>query len=132
MMQREIPMMAVLAPPALLDEAVLEGCKNFKQALAVSMGMARTNITDNNLADTLGLLPCVWSRIKNQPKNRPAYLSPDSFTSLFDALGNVGVLQWLAMRAGYSLVPRAETRAQRLRRELAELEAMECDVRRVA
>lgn len=125
MMQRELPMMTVIAPPALLDESLLEGCASFKQALAVSMGLARSNIADNNLADTLGVLPCVWSRIKNQPKNRPAFLSPDSFTTLFDALGNVGVLQWLALRAGYSLVPRAETRKQRLRRELAELEARE-------
>jgi hypothetical protein len=132
MMQRQFPMVSLVEPPALLDEAVLEKCANFKQALAVSMGLARSNIADNNLADTLGVLPCVWSRIKNQPKNRPAYLSPDSFSSLFDALGNVGVLQWLAMRAGYSLVPRAETRAQRLRRELAELEAAEGDVRRCA
>ena len=125
MMQRQIPMMAAIDPPALLDEAVLERCHNFKQALAVSMGLARTNIADNNLADVLGVLPCVWSRIKNQPKNRPAYLSPDSYPGLFDALGNVGVLQWLAMRAGYALVPRAETRAQRLRRELAEIESLE-------
>lgn len=125
MMQRQIPMMAVIEPPALLDEAVLEKCTNFKQALAVSMGMARTNISDNNLADSLGVLPCVWSRIKNQPKNRPAFLSPDSYPGLFNALGNVGVLQWLAMRAGYTLVPRAESRATRLRRELAEAEALE-------
>lgn len=123
MMQRQFPMMAVLQRPALLDEAVLEKCSSFKQALAVSMGMARTNITDGNLADTLGLLPCVWSRIKNQPKNRPAYLSPDSFAALFDALGNVGVLQWLALRAGFRLVPIAETREQVLERELADLRA---------
>lgn len=125
MMQRQINVMTAIEPPALLDEAILEKCGNFKQALAVSLGMARTNIADNNLADSLGVLPCVWSRIKNQPKNRPAYLSPDSFTGLFNAVGNVGVLQWLAMRAGYSLVPRAESRATRLRRELAELEALE-------
>ena len=125
MMQRQMPMMSTIEPPALLDEAILEKCSNFKQALAVSMGLARTNIADNNLADSLGVLPCVWSRIKNQPKNRPAYLSPDSFPNLFYALGNVGVLQWLAMRIGYQLVPRVETPLQKARRQLAELEAME-------
>jgi hypothetical protein len=125
MMQRQFPMMSVIEPPSLLEEAYVEKCANFKQALAVSMGLARTNISDNNLADTIGVLPCVWSRIKNQPKNRPAYLSPDSFQDLCAALGNVGVLQWLALKAGYRLVPIAETRAQRLRRELAELEMAE-------
>lgn len=125
MMQRQIPMMGVIPPPALLDEALIEGCANFKQALAVSMGLARTNASDANVADAVGVLPCVWSRIKNQPKNRPAYLSPDSYNDLFAALGNVGVLQWLALKAGYSLVPRAETKRQRLERELAELKAAE-------
>ncbi len=125
MMQRQIPMMAVIPPPALLDPAVIESCANFKQALAVSMGLARTNASDASIADSLGILACVWSRIKNQPKNRPAYLSPDSYNDLFAALGNVGVLQWLADKAGYSLVPKAESRKERLRRELAELEASE-------
>lgn len=124
-MQREIPMLSVIKAPAMLDEALLEKCTTFKQALAVSMGLARTNIADANLADTLGVMPCVWSRIKNQPKNRPAYLSPDSFSALSEALGNRGVLQWLAMQQGCRIVPREETRAQRLRRELAELEAQE-------
>jgi hypothetical protein len=125
MMQRQIPMMGVIPAPALLDEALLDTCANFKQALGVSMALTRTNITDANIADSLSLLPCVWSRIKNQPKNRPAFLNPDSFNDLFAALGNVGVLQWLAYRAGYSLVPRAETKRQRLERELAELVAQE-------
>lgn len=124
-MQREIPMMAAIKAPAMLDEAVLERCNNFKQALAVSMGLARSNISDANLADALGLMPCVWSRIKNQPKNRPAYLSPDALSVLSEALGNRGVLQWLAMQQGCRIVPREETRAQRLRRELAEIEAAE-------
>jgi len=125
MMQRQMPMMSVIAPPSLLDEALLDSCANFKQALAVSMGLARTNASDASVADSLGVLPCVWSRIKNQPKNRPAFLNPDSFNDLFAALGNVGVLQWLAYRAGYSLVPRAETKRQRLERELAEIVAAE-------
>lgn len=125
MMQRQIPMMGVIPPPALLDEALLDSCANWKQALGVSMAMARTNATDANIADAVNVLPCVWSRIKNQPKNRPAYLSPDSYNDLFAALGNVGVLQWLAYKAGYSLVPRAETKRQRLERELAELKAQE-------
>lgn len=109
----------------MLDEALLEKCTSFKQALAVSMGLARTNIADANLADQLGVMPCVWSRIKNQPKNRPAYLSPDLLSSLSEALGNRGVLQWLALQQGCRIVPREETRAQRLRRELAELEEQE-------
>jgi hypothetical protein len=125
MQQREMRMMQVIAPPALLDEALLEKCSNWKQALAVSMGLARGQIADSCLADDLGVLPCVWSRIKNQPKNRPAYLSPDAYPALYAHLGNVGVLQWMALKAGFSLVPRAETRAQRLRRELAELERSE-------
>ena len=125
MMQRQIPMMAVIPPPALLDEALLDSCTTFKQALAVSQGLSRTNAADANIADAVGVLPCVWSRIKNQPKNRPAFLNPDSFNDLFAALGNVGVLQWLAYRAGYSLVPRAETKRQRLERELAEIVAAE-------
>lgn len=124
-MQREMPLMSVIHPPAMLDEALLERCATFKQALAVSMGLARSNASDASIADSLGLMPCVWSRIKNQPKNRPAYLSPDSLSVLSDVLGNRGVLQWLAMQQGCRIVPREETRAQRLRRELAELEAQE-------
>jgi hypothetical protein len=118
-------MMSVMPPPSLLDEALLDNCTTFKQALAVSQGLARTNASDASIADSLGILPCVWSRIKNQPQERPAYLNPNSFPTLYNALGNVGVLQWMAYQAGYSLVPRAETKRQRLERELAEIVAAE-------
>lgn len=108
-----------------VDEVLLERCKTFKQALAVSQGLARTNATDGALADAIGRDPAVWSRIKNKPKNRPAFMPEDEFLHLCTALGNLGPIQWLAMQAGCRLTRGAESRADKLRRELAEIEAQE-------
>ena len=84
--------------------------------------MGRRKPNDAALANAVGVLPCVWSRIQNKPKNRPAYTPEDRYPALCDALGNVGVIQWLAAQVGMELVPKVETREQLLRRELAEIE----------
>ncbi|THD06144.1 hypothetical protein B1991_14470 [Rhodanobacter lindaniclasticus] len=110
--------------PALdrIDDALIERCVSFQQALAVSRAMGRRKPNDAALANAVGVLPCVWSRIQNKPKNRPAYTPEDRYPALCDALGNVGVIQWLAAQVGMELVPKVETREQLLRRELAEIE----------
>jgi len=125
MNQREIPMMAALSRPELLDEALIERCQNFVQALGVARSQSRVHPADKSIAEEIGVQASVWSRIANKPKNSPAYMPEDQFPQLCEYLGNVGVLQWLAYRCGYRLVPIAETRAQKLRRELAEIEAAE-------
>lgn len=118
-------MMAAMPPLELLDEALLDGCTTFPQALGVSRAMARRKPSDGSLAETLGVQKSVWSRIQHKPKDSPAYMPEDRYEVLCEALGNVGVIQWLALRTGHRLVPIAETRAEKLRRELAELEAVE-------
>lgn len=122
MKQGELHILGAINALDFLDEAILERCKTFKQALAVSQGMARTNATDATIADAIGRDPAVWSRIKNKPKNRPAFMPEDEFPHLCAALGNRGVVQWLAMQVGCRLVVREESRADKLRRELAEIE----------
>lgn len=117
--------MAVMPSPELLDEALIDRCQNFVQALGVAHSQSRVHPSDKSIADELGLQASVWSRISNKPLNSPAYMPEDKFEALCKYIGNVGVIQWLAYRCGYRLVPIAETRAQKLRRELAEIEAAE-------
>lgn len=109
----------------LIDEQLIEQCGTFQQALGVSRAMARRKPADGVLAESLGLQKSVWSRIQHKPKDAPAYMPEDRYALLCESLGNVGVVQWLAYMVGHRLVPITETRAQRLRRELAELEQAE-------
>jgi hypothetical protein len=125
MNQKVFPMLGSVPSPELLDEALIERCQSFVQALGVSRSQSRVHPSNKAIAAELGLQPSVWSRIANKPKDAPAYMPEDKLPELCNHLGNVGVLQWLAYRAGFRLVPIAETRAQRLRRELAELEMLE-------
>lgn len=118
-------MMAVVPPMDLLDESLIAGCVTFPQALGVSRAMSRRKPTDGSLSESLGVQKSVWSRIQHKPKDSPAYMPEDRYEVLCEALGNVGVIQWLAYRTGHRLVPMAETEAQKLRRRLAELEAAE-------
>lgn len=123
--QGEFRMLAAVPEVELLDEKLIEQCVTFQQALGVSRALARRKPTDGVLAQILGVQGSVWSRIQHKPKDSPAYMPEDKFPLLCDALGNVGVIQWLAYRVGMRLVPIVETRKQRLRRELEELELAE-------
>lgn len=126
MKQGELHILGAINALDFVDEVLLERCKTFKHALAVSQGLARTNATDGSIADAIGRDPAVWSRIKNKPKNRPAFMPEDEYLHLCTALGNLGPLQWLAMQVGCRLQRGVESRAAKLRRELAEIEAQEC------
>ena len=125
MNQRTIPILAALPPLDVLDEAMFATCASFQQALGVARALGRRKWSDVSLADELGMQPSVWSRIQHKPANAPVYMPEDKLPTLCEAFGNVGILQWLAYRCGFRLVPIAETRTQRLRRELADLEAAE-------
>lgn len=109
----------------LLPEELIERCTSFTQALGVAVSQSRRHPSDKTIAEEVGVQPSVWSRISNKPKNAPAFMPEDKYAVLCALLGNVGVIQWLAYRAGFRLVPIVETRKQRLQRELAELEAQE-------
>jgi hypothetical protein len=109
----------------VLSDGVIERCKTFQEAVAVSRALGKRKPSDKSIAAGLGLQQSVWSRIQNKPKDSPAYLPEHKYGDLCRELGNVGVLQWLASQAGFRLVPVVESRADRLRRELAELEAEE-------
>jgi hypothetical protein len=106
-----------------LSEEVIERCKTFQEAVAVSRALGRCKPSDKSLAETIGVQASVWSRIQNKPKNAPAFMPEDRYGDLCRAFGNAGVLQWMAAQVGCRLVPVTETRADRLRRELAELES---------
>jgi hypothetical protein len=123
--QGEFRILASVPENELLDEKLIEQCATFQQALGVSRAMARRKLADGVIADGLGMQRSVWSRICHKPANSPAFMPEDKFADLCGLLGNLGVIQWLAYRTGHRLVPIAETRAQRLRRELAELELAE-------
>ena len=123
MHQQEMRIIGTVPALDLVDEGLIERCESFQQALAMSRAMARRKPTDGVLADQIGVLPCVWSRIQNKPKNRPAYMPEDAYKTVCESLGNVGLVQWLASQVGMSLVPKHETREQKLRRELAEIES---------
>ncbi|WP_458788914.1 hypothetical protein [Dyella jiangningensis] len=122
MHQQEMRILGQVPQLDLVDEGLIERCESFQQALAVSRAMGRRKPSDGVIADVVGVLPCVWSRIQNKPKNRPAYMPETGYKSLCDAVGNVGVVQWLANQVGMTLVPKRETREQQLRRELEEIE----------
>lgn len=123
MRQQEMRILGSVPHLDVLDESLIERCASFQQALAMSRAMARRKPSDASLADELGVLPCVWSRIQNKPKNRPAYMPEDAYKTICESLGNVGLIQWLAAQVGMTVVPKRETREQALRRELAELES---------
>lgn len=125
MKQQRFPMLSTVTSLDMLDDDLVQSCASFSQALGVSRAMGRRKWSDVSLSAELGLQPSVWSRIQHKPKDSPAYMPEDRFPTLCDALGNVGVLQWLCARVGYRMVPIAETFIQRKRRELAELEAAE-------
>jgi len=123
--QNAFAFLSVMPGVDLLSEELVDRCKTFTEALAVSRAMARTKRSDGALADALGVQRSVWSRIQHKPKDSPAYMPEDKVADLCRLVGNAGVIQFLAAQIGCRLVPIAETRAQRLRRELAELEAAE-------
>jgi hypothetical protein len=132
MHQQEIRILGQVPQLDLVDEGLIERCDSFQQALAVSRAMGRRKPSDGAIADVVGVLPCVWSRIQNKPKNRPAYMPEDGYKLFCDAVGNVGVVQWLADQVGMSLVPKRETREQQLERELVELRAAKTRTREAA
>jgi hypothetical protein len=123
MHQQEIRILSQTTPLDVVDDSLIERCVTFQQALAISRAMARRKPNDASLADSIGVLPCVWSRIQNKPKNRPAYLPEEAFAVLCNELGNVGLIQWLAAQVGMQVVPKRETREQALIRELEEIQA---------
>lgn len=132
MHQQEIRLLGTVPPLDKVDEGLIERCSSFQQALQISRAMGRRHPSDGVLADVIGVLPCVWSRIQNKPKNRPAYMPEDAYESVCKAVGNVGVIQWLADRVGYTLVPKAETREQVILRELEEIRAAKTRPREAA
>lgn len=121
-MQQEMHILSAVPALDLVDRDLILRCQSMQEALAVSRAMGRRKLSDAGLADAVGVCPSVWSRIQNKPKERPAYMPEDRYAALCEALGNVGIIQWLASRVGYDVVPMAETREQKLRRELAEIE----------
>lgn len=125
MNQRQFPILSAARPVELLPEELIDRCASFTQALGVAMSQSNRHPSDRTIAEELGVQASVWSRISNKPKNAPAFMPEDKYAVLCAALGNVGVIQWLAYQAGFRLVPIAETRKQKLQRELAEIEARE-------
>lgn len=123
MNQGVFSILSAVAGLDLLSDDMIERCKTFQEAVAVSRALGKRKPSDKVVAENIGIQPSVWSRIQNKPKNSPAYMPEDRYGDLCRSFGNVGVLQWLASQAGFRLVPVAETRADRLRRELAEIEA---------
>lgn len=121
--QRELRVFGAIPAMDFIDEELLSRCKDFSQALAICWALSRTKPTQDAMATQIGVDNAVMSRIARKPKNRPAYMPERAYAPLCELLGNVGVLQWLAAQVGCRLVPATETRAQKLRRELAALEA---------
>lgn len=132
MRQQEMRILGWVDHLDVLDDDLIERCTSFQQALAISRAMGRRKPSDGAIADTIGVLPCVWSRIQNKPKNRPAYMPEDAYAVICGALGNVGVVQWLAAQVGMQVIPKRETREQQLERELAEVRASKELVRQAA
>lgn len=132
MHQQEMRILGAVPQLERVDDGFIERCASFQQALAISRAMGRRKPSDSALADVIGVLPCVWSRIQNKPKNRPAYMPEDAYELFCSAVGNVGVIQWLADRVGYALVPKRETREQEIRRELEEIERAKTRTREAA
>lgn len=112
----------------LVADELIQHCPTFVQALGVARALSRKTISDGDLADTLGMQASVWSRIQRKPANSPAYMPEDKLPELCKALGNAAVLQWLAARLGFRLVPITDTDRKRaaLLQQLAQLESNAC------
>jgi hypothetical protein len=112
----------------LVADELIQHCPTFTQALGIARALSRKSISDGDLAETLGMQASVWSRIQRKPANSPAYMPEDKFAPLCRTLGNAAVLQWLAARIGFRLVPITETDRKRaaLLQQLANLEQSAC------
>ncbi len=117
--QGELRMLAEVLPPQFLADDLIEQCRTFQEALGVSRALARRKMSDGDLADTLGPQRSVLSRIQHKPKNSPAYMPEDRYGLLCEALGNVGIVQWLASQVGCTLVPARRVQRSTLLRESA-------------
>jgi hypothetical protein len=123
--QREMPFVQVLPPMRFLDEDDIARCKTFPQAFWLAQSQSNRGFTQDAIASHIGVDNGTMSRIIKKPKNRPAYLREDAFKDLCELFGNVGLIQWLAAQVNCKVVPATESRAERLRRELAEIEGQE-------
>ena len=125
MNQQSFRMLANVPQIAFVPDELIERCQTFQQAVNVSRAFSSRNLSDASIADSLGMQASTWSRVLNKPRNRPSYLPETAYRKLCELFGNYGVAQWVAKSVGCQLVPATESRKDRLRRELAQLEAEE-------
>lgn len=107
------------------DADVVAKLPTFRSALRYAIN--HSGIDQEEVAYALELDPACFSRMVKEPKHEGARMRnlPASKLAAFARItGLLVAQQWLCMQVGQEPVAMRETRADRLRRELAEIEAV--------
>lgn len=111
-MQRELPILAEIAPPVFLDVADFDHCHTEHDAVLLCWNRRRVKYVRATAADLLGMPHSHLSNILNGKK-----YPPYDFRRVFQLLcGNWAIRQWNDMQEGF--VMRLETPLERENREL--------------
>lgn len=123
-MQRELRYrMAEVRQPHAADPDVVSRLPTVRAALRHAINVS--GFDQEAIAEALALDPGCFCRMVKEPKpnSRPRAFPLEKLADFARVTGSLVVNQWLDMQMGLEPVALRETRAQRLRRELAELEA---------
>lgn len=122
--QRELHYrMAEVRQPHAADPDVVSRLPTVRAALRHAINVS--GFDQEAIAEALSLDPGCFCRMVKEPKpgSRPRAFPMEKLADFARVTGSLVVNQWLDMQMGMEPVAMRETRAQRLRRELAELEA---------
>lgn len=124
--QPQLRLIGQVKEPRHADADVVSKLPSFRAALRYAIN--HSGIDQEEVASALGMDPGCLSRTIRDPKHdnaRKRNFDVTELATFVRVTGSFAPIQWLCMQLGQEPVHMRETRAQRLRRELAELEAQE-------
>lgn len=127
--QSKLRLIGEIRDPHLIDPDVIARLPTFRSALRHAIN--HSGIDQEEIAIALDLDPACFSRMVKEPKHvaaRQRNLPAALLGSFSRITGSLAPQQWICLQVGQEPVAMRETRAQRLRRELAELERTEAEV----
>lgn len=122
--QNELRLLGQVRQPSHDDHDVVTRLPSFRAALR--RAVALSGLDQGEIAHALDIDAGDFSRMIKEPRHagaRPRAFPADKLDAFARITGSLVVQQWLCAQVGTQPVVMHETRAQRLRRELAELEA---------
>jgi hypothetical protein len=124
--QPHLRLVGQVKEPRHADADVVAKLPTFRAALRYAIN--HSGIDQEEVAAALQMDPGCLSRTIKEPKHdnaRVRNFDAAQLATFIRVTGSFAPVQWLCMQVGQEPVSMRETRAQRLRRELAELEAQE-------